>query len=69
MQRFDNLLMKETVPLQFEDPITYAVNAAKPIIDELSEEEKNKIEMVITATESSIDFGKSLSTYVHQHLA
>ena len=69
MQRFDNLLMKEkTVPLQFEDPITYAVNAAKPIINDLSEEEKNKIEMVITATESSIDFGKSLSTYVHQHL-
>lgn len=67
--RFENLLMKEkAVALPYEDPVTYAVNAAKPIIDSLSEEEKNRIEMVITCTESGIDFGKSMSTYIHQYL-
>lgn len=40
--RFDNLLMKEkAVILPFEDPITYGVNAAKPLIDALSTEQKN----------------------------
>ncbi|MBR7880335.1 MULTISPECIES: hydroxymethylglutaryl-CoA synthase family protein [Bacillus amyloliquefaciens group] len=68
-KRFENLLMKEkVVALPFEDPITFAVNAAKPIIDSLSEEERNQIEMVITCTESGIDFGKSISTYVHDYL-
>ncbi|MBD1559664.1 hydroxymethylglutaryl-CoA synthase family protein [Vibrio sp. S9_S30] len=67
--RFNNLLMSEkTVALASEDPVTFAVNAAKPILDALSEEEKNSIEMLITCTESGIDFGKSISTYVHDHL-
>jgi polyketide biosynthesis 3-hydroxy-3-methylglutaryl-CoA synthase-like enzyme PksG len=67
--RFENLLMKEkTVILPYEDPVTLGVNAAKPIIDSLSEDEKNKIELLITCTESGIDFGKSLSTYVHDYL-
>lgn len=67
--RFENLLMKEkSVALPYEDPITFAVNAAKPLIDALALEEKNSIEMVITTSESSFDFGKSLSTYVHHHL-
>lgn len=69
MVRFDNLLMKEkTVALPYEDPITFAVNAAKPIIDALSPEDKDRIEMVITCTESGFDFGKSMSTYCHQLL-
>lgn len=63
--RFDNLLMKQkTVALPYEDPITYAVNAAKPIVDALSAAEKDRIEMVITCSESSFDFSKSMSTYV-----
>jgi len=67
--RFENLLMEEkTVVLPYEDPITYGVNAAKPIIDSLSEEDREKIEMVITCTESGIDFGKSISTYIHHYL-
>lgn len=67
--RFENLLMKEkTVALPYEDPVTCGVNAAKPIVDPLSEAEKDRIEMLITCTESSIDFGKSLSTYIHYHL-
>jgi polyketide biosynthesis 3-hydroxy-3-methylglutaryl-CoA synthase-like enzyme PksG len=67
--RFENLLMKEkAVALPYEDPVTFAVNAAKPLIDSLSDEEKDRIEMLICCTESGIDFGKSISTYVHEHL-
>ncbi len=69
MKRFENLLMRErTVPMPYEDPISLGVNAAKPIIDSLSEEEKNQIEMVVTCSESGIDFGKSMSTYIHHYL-
>lgn len=69
MPRFDNLLMREkTVALPFEDPVTFAVNAAKPLVDALPAEERARIEMVVTCTESGVDFGKSLSTYVHHHL-
>ena len=67
--RFDNLLMKQkSVALPYEDPVTFAVNAAKPIIDRLPDAEKDRIELLITCSESGIDFGKSLSTYVHHYL-
>ncbi|NES67895.1 MAG: 3-hydroxy-3-methylglutaryl-ACP synthase, partial [Okeania sp. SIO2D1] len=63
VSRFDNLMMKDkAVSLPFEDPVSYAVNAAKPIIDRLSDTDKQRIEMVITCSESGIDFGKSMST-------
>ncbi len=69
LRRFDNLLLhRKSVPLPCEDAVTYAVNAAKPLIAQLSESEKERIEMVIVATESGLDFGKSLSTYVHHYL-
>lgn len=67
--RFANLLMKErSVALPYEDPITFGVNAARPLIDAMSAEEKNRIEMVISCTESAFDFGKSMSTYFHKLL-
>jgi polyketide biosynthesis 3-hydroxy-3-methylglutaryl-CoA synthase-like enzyme PksG len=67
--RFKNLLMKEkTVALPYEDPVTFGVNAARPIIDAMSPEEKDRIELVISCTESSFDFGKSMSTYFHEIL-
>lgn len=67
--RFENLLMKEkAVALPYEDPVTYGVNAAKPLVDALSQAEKDRIELLITCTESGIDFGKSLSTYIHHYL-
>jgi polyketide biosynthesis 3-hydroxy-3-methylglutaryl-CoA synthase-like enzyme PksG len=67
--RFENLLMKQkTVAMPFEDPITYGINAARPLIDALTDAEKERVEMVITCTESSFDFGKSMSTYFHHHL-
>jgi len=69
MERFDNLMMeKKSVCLPCEDPVTYGVNAAKPIIDTLSIADRNRIELLITATESGLDFGKSLSTYIHDYL-
>ncbi|CAJ8024698.1 hydroxymethylglutaryl-coenzyme A synthase [Burkholderia pseudomallei] len=69
MARFQNLLMREkSVALPYEDPITYGVNAAKPIVDALTPDERDRIEMLITCTESAFDFGKSMSTYFHHHL-
>ena len=69
LARFDNLLMREkSMALPCEDPITFGVNAAKPIIDALTPEERDRIEMVVTCTESGFDFGKSMSTYVHHYL-
>ncbi|MBV7337987.1 hydroxymethylglutaryl-CoA synthase family protein [Chloroflexi bacterium TSY] len=69
LARFDNLMMeKKAVGLPCEDPVTNGVNAAKPIIDQLDEADKNSIELLITATESGLDFGKSLSTYIHDYL-
>ena len=69
LARFDNLMMeKKSVGLPCEDPVTNAVNAAKPIIDALSDHDRNRIELLITSTESGLDFGKSLSTYIHDYL-
>jgi len=69
LTRFANLLMKEkTVSLPYEDPITFGVNAARPLIDAMSADEKDRIEMVISCTESAFDFGKSMSTYFHKLL-
>lgn len=67
--RFNNLLMKEkTVALPYEDPVTFGLNAAKPLVDAMSSDEKDRIEMVISCTESAFDFGKSMSTYFHKLL-
>ncbi|MDE5107084.1 MAG: 3-hydroxy-3-methylglutaryl-ACP synthase, partial [Trichodesmium sp. St17_bin3_1_1] len=69
MTRFDNLMMKEkAVAMPFEDPVSYAINAAKPIIDSLSDLEKQQIKMVVACSESGIDFGKSMSTYIQDYL-
>jgi polyketide biosynthesis 3-hydroxy-3-methylglutaryl-CoA synthase-like enzyme PksG len=69
LERFSNLMMnRKSVGLPCEDAVTDAVNAAKPLIDRLTPEEKNQIEMVITGSESAIDVGKALSTYIHDYL-
>jgi polyketide biosynthesis 3-hydroxy-3-methylglutaryl-CoA synthase-like enzyme PksG len=67
--RFANLLMeRKAVSLPCEDPVTNAVNAAKPLIDALSADDKSRIELVIVASESGLDFGKSMASYVHAAL-
>jgi polyketide biosynthesis 3-hydroxy-3-methylglutaryl-CoA synthase-like enzyme PksG len=69
LSRFDNLMMsKKSVGLPCEDAVTHGVNAAIPLINALTPEEKNRIELVITSSESGLDFGKSLSTYIHDYL-
>ncbi|MCX7920829.1 MAG: hydroxymethylglutaryl-CoA synthase family protein [Clostridia bacterium] len=69
LERFQNLMMeKKSVGLPCEDPVTNAVNAAKPIIDNMTEADKKSIDLLITCSESGVDFGKSLSTYVHDYL-
>ncbi len=69
MDRFANLMMeKKSVGLPCEDPVTNAVNAAKPIVDRMSEADRGRIETLIVSTESGLDFGKSLSTYIHDYL-
>lgn len=47
----------------YEDAVTLAVNAARRL---LSPEDVEQIELLITATESAVDFGKPLSTWVHR---
>lgn len=67
--RFANLLMRrKSLSFRFEDPVSFAVNAARPLVDALSMEEKASIGLLVVATESGIDWGKSISTYVHRHL-
>ena len=67
--RIGNLMMhKRSLALPFEDPITNAVNAAKPIIDALADDERDSIEILLVSTESGIDFSKSVASYVHHHL-
>ena len=57
MSRFNNLLIKEkTLAMPYEDPVSLAVNAARPIVDALSERERDRIEMVICCTEVIIRF-------------
>lgn len=69
MRRFDNLMLRrKTVPLPCEDPISYAVNAAALMLKSIPAAQKERIELLITATESGLDFGKSLSTYIHHYL-
>lgn len=69
LERFGNLMMeRKAVGLPCEDAVTNGVNAAKPIIDRMSPADRNRIELIITSSESGVDFGKSLSTYLHSHL-
>jgi polyketide biosynthesis 3-hydroxy-3-methylglutaryl-CoA synthase-like enzyme PksG len=69
MGRFNNLMMAEkSVNLPCEDPVTNAVNAAKPIVDALKPAERDRIELVIVGTESGLDFAKPISTYIHEYL-
>ncbi len=49
----------------YEDPVTLAVNAAMPIVAQI---DPDGVELLIVATESSFDYGKPISTYVHRHL-
>jgi len=62
-KRFE--FQRRSVPAAWEDPLTMAVNAAKPLVDDAG---AGDIELLIVATESSVDYGKPLSSYAHKHL-
>lgn len=61
-------MQEKSVALPHEDVVSFGVNAALPILNAMSDAEKDRIEMLITCTESSFDFGKSASTYIHDLL-
>jgi len=68
-QRFENLMMHEkSLGAPWEDAVTFGVNSARPVLDRLDDDERGRVELVITASESGVDFGKSLSTYIHDYL-
>src|SRR5580658_99809 len=67
--RFANLLMRrKSLSLPWEDPVSFAVNAARPVVDAMTKSERTTISTLIVATESGVDWGKSMATYVHRHL-
>jgi 3-hydroxy-3-methylglutaryl CoA synthase len=49
----------------WEDPVTMAVNAARPM---LTDEDRETIELLIVGTESAPDQEKAASTWVHRYL-
>ncbi|MFD0555611.1 hydroxymethylglutaryl-CoA synthase [Stackebrandtia endophytica] len=68
-ERLSNLMMdRKSVNLPCEDPVSNAVNAAKPLIDAMTDRSRERIELVVVGTESGLDFGKPISTYIHHHL-
>ena len=67
--RIDNLMMRErSVGLPCEDPVSNAVNAARPLLDALPAGELARVELLVTSTESGIDYSKSVASYVHEYL-
>ncbi|HZN17324.1 MAG TPA: hydroxymethylglutaryl-CoA synthase [Micromonosporaceae bacterium] len=47
----------------YEDPVTLAVNATERL---LAAEDREQVELVVVATESAVDFGKPISTWVQR---
>ena len=47
----------------WEDPVTMAVNAARGLLEG---EDPSQIEMIVVGTESSVDYGKPISTWVQR---
>ena len=56
-------LGRSVVP-EYEDTVTLAVNATRGLLDD---GERDSIDLLIVATESGLDFGKPVSTWVHRH--
>jgi polyketide biosynthesis 3-hydroxy-3-methylglutaryl-CoA synthase-like enzyme PksG len=68
-RRLGNLLMDaRSVNLPIEDPVTNAVNAAAPIVAGLTPAERDRIQVLAVSTESGVDYSKSVTSYVHEHL-
>jgi 3-hydroxy-3-methylglutaryl CoA synthase len=62
----DSMMIDErSLNVPWEDPVTMAVNAAKPM---LTGAERARIGLVIVASESGVDQEKSMSTWVQRYL-
>ncbi len=48
----------------WEDPVTMGVNAANAI---LTDEDRGRIELLVVATESGVDYEKPISTWVQRY--
>jgi 3-hydroxy-3-methylglutaryl CoA synthase len=57
--------LRRSVTPPSEDAVTLAVNAARPVVDAAG---ADTFTLLIVATESGLDYGKPLSTYVHHLL-
>ncbi|HUY45952.1 MAG TPA: hydroxymethylglutaryl-CoA synthase [Streptosporangiaceae bacterium] len=65
-RRLGNLMMRrKSVALPCEDVVTFAANAARPLVDALPEADRRSIELVVVGTESAVDFGRSTGTFLH----
>jgi hydroxymethylglutaryl-CoA synthase len=67
----DQLEQRQMVPYEaraiippYEDTVTLAVNAAERL---LTDADREQIELVVVATESAVDFGKPISTWVQRY--
>jgi 3-hydroxy-3-methylglutaryl CoA synthase len=58
-------IRRRSIAPLWEDPVTLAVNAARPLVEAAG---TDAFELLIVATESGLDYGKPLSSYVHRHL-
>ncbi|MBB5867761.1 polyketide biosynthesis 3-hydroxy-3-methylglutaryl-CoA synthase-like enzyme PksG [Allocatelliglobosispora scoriae] len=69
LQRLPNVLMRhKSVALGCEDTLTYAVNAARPLLDGLDPAVRASIELLVVATESGLDYSKSVAATARHHL-
>lgn len=58
------MVTSRSVNPPWEDPVTMAVNAANKLLEG---EDRDAVEMVVVGTESSVDYGKPISTWVQRH--
>lgn len=59
------MIDERSVNPPFEDPVTMAVNAARPL---LTDADRRSIELLIVASESGVDQEKPMSTWVQRYL-
>lgn len=59
------MIDERSLNVEWEDPVTMAVNAALPM---LSERDKQDIGLLIVASESGVDHAKPISTWVQRYL-
>lgn len=58
------MLQERSLNPLWEDPVTMAVNAARSI---LTDEDRARVELLIVASESGVDYEKPLSTWVQRY--